>query len=145
MPPKITLTQAQSILVHAAVALISGAALTALTAGYQAALTGHLDATLPLFIFNTFLVALVNAARAYIPAHVPEELAAMKDTQEAFFTWFKQSGLVQTNFQGQALSNGQPLVVIHTQQAPVVNQPQQKKLEEDTKPRTPVVRPVHGG
>lgn len=80
---KLHLTQAQNLLLQGILTLLLGVAVTALTSGYQAFISGHLDATmLASFVFNSFLIGAGNALRSYIPAHIPQELQALKDSQQ---------------------------------------------------------------
>lgn len=80
---KVNLTQAQSVLLQGLLTLFLGVVATALTSGYQAFVSGHIDASmLTQFVFNSILIGVGNALRAYIPAHIPQELQALKDTQQ---------------------------------------------------------------
>jgi hypothetical protein len=77
------LSQAQALCLQGLVIILAGAITAALTAGYQELTTGHVDQnTLVAFLFSSFLVALGKALAAYIPAHIPEALQAVQDTQQ---------------------------------------------------------------
>ena len=79
------LTQAQNLLLQAAVPLIGGAIVTTATSVYQALTSGHVDAnTVGSFLLATLLATLGQALKAYVPAHIPEELQALQDTQSQF-------------------------------------------------------------
>lgn len=80
---KRTLTQAQNLLLQSVAPLVGGAIVTTATAGYQAFVTGHVEMnTVGSFLLATFLVTIGQALKSYVPAHIPQELAALKDTQQ---------------------------------------------------------------
>lgn len=78
---KLNLTQAQSLLLQGLLTLVLGAVATALTTGYQAFVSGQVSTPmLASFVFNSILIGVGKALSAYIPAHIPQELQAVKDT-----------------------------------------------------------------
>lgn len=80
---KSNLTQAQSLLLQSLIPLVAGAVVTTATTVYQAFITGHIDPnTVASFLLATFLATLGQALKAYVPAHIPQELQAVKDTQD---------------------------------------------------------------
>lgn len=80
---KLTLTQAQNMLLQGLWSVIAGVVITTFTAGYQAWQSGHVNTTtIMTFLLSTFLIGLSKALEAYIPQHIPQELQALKDTQE---------------------------------------------------------------
>ena len=89
MKPK--LTQAQSLLLQSLIPLVGGVIVTTATAGYQAFMSGHVDLqTAWNFLLATFLVSISQALRGYVPAHIPQELQALKDTQAQLLDEFNQ-------------------------------------------------------
>jgi len=79
----VKLTQAQSLLLQSAIPVAGGVVVTIVSAGYQALTSGHVDtATIGSYLLATGLVALGQALKSYIPAHIPQELQAVKDMQD---------------------------------------------------------------
>ncbi len=83
------LSQAQSLLLQSVAPLVGGALVTTATAVYQALTNGHVDAnTVGSFLLATLLATLGQALKAYVPAHIPQELQALKDTQQQLLDEF---------------------------------------------------------